>query len=154
LIVACAAPAQNEAVPAVRPALPVTTSQGIETGDVDGFAVESVLLGDRSLLVAIADTPDLRSVGLMRVRDMGDLDGMVFVFDAEVAVNFTMRNTLIPLDIAFFDAAGTAVDRFEMVPCQAEPCPEYGAASEFRYALEMPAGTMGELNAGEVLIVG
>lgn len=113
------------------------------TGDVAGFAVDSVLLGERPLLVAIADTPDLRSRGLMGVSDLGDLDGMLFVFDAEVSVAFVMRNTLIPLVIAFFDDDGVEVDRLEMVPCLEEPCPLYGAAAEFRYALEMPAGTMG-----------
>lgn len=103
--------------------------------------------------MAIADTPGLRSRGLMGVSDLGDLDGMLFVFDAEVAADFIMRNTLIPLDIAFFDDDGKEVDRLEMVPCLAEPCPLYGSVGEFRYALEMPAGTMGESITRQHLIL-
>lgn len=123
------------------------------TGDVVGFAVDTVLLGQRPLLVAVADTPELRSRGLMGVSDLGDLDGMLFVFDAEVTVAFVMRNTLIPLDIAFFDAEGVEVDRLEMVPCSKEPCRLYGAAAGFRYALEMPAGTMGEAAEPQRLVL-
>jgi uncharacterized protein len=123
------------------------------TGDVVGFAVDTVLLGQRSLLVAVADTPELRSRGLMGVTNLGDLDGMLFVFDAEVTVDFVMRNTLIPLDIAFFDDDGVEVDRLEMAPCGDERCPLYGAAAGFRYALEMPAGTMGEATTPQRLVL-
>lgn len=131
---------------------PVAT-QPPATGDVVGFAVETVLLGQRPLLVAVADTPELRSRGLMEVGDLGDLDGMLFVFDAEVTVDFVMRNTLIPLEIAFFDDDGVEVDRLEMIPCGEEPCPLYGAAAGFRYALEMPAGTMGEATTPQRLVL-
>lgn len=124
------------------------------TGDVVGFAVDTVVLGGRPLFVAIADTPGLRSRGLMDVIDLGDLDGMLFVFEGEVDVDFVMRDTLIPLDILFFDDAGVEIDRLEMVPCREEPCPLYGAVAGFRYALEVPAGTMGEATAPQRLILG
>lgn len=156
MIVACGGPAGP--VETSTPPSPITTLSGSAspgpvtdpppaTGDVAGFAVETVLLGGRPLLVAVADTPDLRARGLMEVRDLGDLDGMLFVFDAEVSVDFVMRNTVIPLDIAFFDEDGVEVGRVEMVPCREEPCPLYGAGAGFRYALEMPAGTIGESSA-------
>ena len=154
MIVACGGPAGP--VPITEQSGSVTTlvtTPPPATGHVAGFAVETVRLGGRSLFVAVADTPDLRSRGLMGVSDLGDLDGMLFVFDSEVAVDFVMRNTLIPLDIAFFDGDGVEVDRLEMVPCLAEPCPLYGAASQFRYALEMPAGTMGESTTRQHLIL-
>lgn len=90
----------------------------------------------------------------MQVEDLGDLDGMVFVFDTETETAFTMRNTIVPLDIAFFDRDGRLVDRLGMVPCEVDPCPSYRAKSAFSYALEMPAGTMGEVEAGSVFSVG
>lgn len=83
----------------------------------------------------------------MQVEDLGDLDGMVFLFEADTETAFTMRNTVVPLDIAFFDQEGRLVDRLDMVPCRLDPCPLYRSKGAFSYALEMPAGTMGELDA-------
>jgi uncharacterized membrane protein (UPF0127 family) len=90
--------------------------------------------------VAVADTPVLRFQGLRGIADLGGLDGMLFSFPEDATAAFTMRGTLIPLDIAFFAADGTPVDRLEMVPCNADPCPSYRAAGPYRYALETPAG--------------
>lgn len=106
------------------------------------FARAEATLSGEAISVAVADTPDLRRRGLMGVTDLGDLDGMLFRFDGEVTVAFTMRDTLIPLDIAFFDAAGVEVDRLSMVPCRAEPCPTYRAGAPFSSALEVPAGAL------------
>lgn len=93
-------------------------------------------------MVAWADTPRTRSRGLMGVTYLGDLDGMLFDLGEERPVAFTMRNTLIPLDIVFFDAGGRGVGKLTMVPCEAEPCPTYQVESPARYALEYPAGTL------------
>ena len=71
----------------------------------------------------------------MNVIELGDLDGMLFVFDSEVQVSFTMRDTRIPLDLFFFDAEGLVVAQLAMVPCQADPCPLYQAGEPFAFAL-------------------
>ncbi|MDJ0497689.1 MAG: DUF192 domain-containing protein [Acidimicrobiia bacterium] len=107
-----------------------------------GLETTSVSLDDRQLLVAVADTPALRRTGLMFVEDLGDLDGMLFVFEADTSGGFWMKNTLLPLDIAFFDVQGGFVDGFVMEPCKADPCPTYVPSGSYRYALEMEAGTM------------
>lgn len=132
------------------PAPPTAT---VDVGDVSGFAVTSVDLSGRELLVAVADTSELRQRGLMEVELLGDLDGMVFVFERQTSGAFTMRNTQIDLDIAFFDSDGRLVDQFEMASCAGEPCPTYPAAGGFTYALEMPAGEMGELGSDVVLTI-
>lgn len=108
----------------------------------EGIEVNTVLLDDRELVVAVADTAALRRQGLMYVEDLLDLDGMLFIFDDDNTGGFWMKNTLLSLDIAFFDADGAVVDRFVMDPCTANPCPKYSAAGPYRYALEMAAGTM------------
>lgn len=114
----------------------------ISTGDLSDPDVRSVEVDGRPLQVAWADSPEERRRGLMEVEDLGDLDGMVFEFETERTVSFTMRNTLIPLDIYFFDSDGEAVGTQEMVPCESEPCPSYPADAPVRYALEVPVDSL------------
>ena len=109
---------------------------------VAGFAITTIGLNDLQLLVAVADTPELRRQGLMNVPDLLDLDGMLFVFGDESTGGFWMKDTLIPLDIAFFDGSGAYVDGFAMEPCTTDDCPTYRSGASYRYALEMAAGDM------------
>ncbi len=106
------------------------------------FPVRTITVSGDPWLVAVADTPTRRGQGLMNVTDLGSLDGMLFVFPETVTAAFWMKDTLIPLDIAFFDAAGGFVDRLTMTPCEADPCPTYPAAAPYRYALEAPEGAL------------
>jgi len=111
-------------------------------GPLASSAIDTIQLDGQELLVAIADTAALRRQGLMNVPDLLDLDGMLFVFDVDSTGGFWMRDTLIPLDIAFFDATGAFVDGFLMEPCTTRACPTYRANGPYRYALEMAAGDM------------
>ena len=113
----------------------------VDTGDVIGFDVIQVTLGGEPITVALADESALRSRGLMGVTDLGALDGMLFSWGGEtVSSRFTMRNTLIPLHIVFFDADGAFVSQADMVPCETDDCPTYGAAGPYAFAIEFPAG--------------
>ncbi len=101
-----------------------------------------VRLGGDSITVALADEPALRSRGLMGVTDFGSLDGMLFSWGGDtVSSRFTMRNTLIPLRVVFFDSDGAFVSQADMVPCEVDECPSYGAAGPYAFAIEFPAGT-------------
>lgn len=90
--------------------------------------------------MAVADTAGLRAQGLMGVTDLGERDGMLFVWDEDVSSGFWMKNTLIPLDIAFFRADGVLVDLLSMVPCVTDPCQVYQPSGSYRYALETEVG--------------
>ncbi len=106
----------------------------------EGFGEATISVGGESWPVLVADTPALRHQGLRGVSDLDGRQGMLFVFAGDSGAAFTMEDTLIPLDIAFFDADGALVDRLTMVPCPGLPCPTYSAAGSFRFALETPTG--------------
>lgn len=78
-----------------------------------------------------------RSQGLMHRRAMPQNRGMIFVFPVSAVHCFWMKNTPLPLSIAFLDEKGVIVDIDEMVPeTETSHCPSRPA----RFALEMNAG--------------
>ncbi len=107
------------------------------------------------LCLWVAATGDQRALGLMYVTDLGGPDGMVFRYDAPTTAAFWMKNTVMPLSIAFYDAAGAFLDAFDMAPCTADPCVTYPTPSNFVDAIEVPQGMLAELGLvpGSVLAV-
>ena len=101
-------------------------------------------LATRCLLVA--DTLPLQEQGLMGVTDtgLGGYDGMLFVFDADTTSAFWMKDTLIPLSIAFADHTGSVITTADMVPCPAGSgaCPLTKASGPYRYAVEVASGAL------------
>ncbi|RPI22311.1 MAG: hypothetical protein EHM57_05495, partial [Actinobacteria bacterium] len=69
------------------------------------------------------------------------------------ASGFWMKNTLLPLDIAFFAGDGSFVDRLTMEPCPGDPCPVYRPSGPYRLAVEVPAGGFDSLTGAEVLTI-
>ena len=112
------------------------------------FARGRVLIdtGDDSVLidVDVAETDEQRAFGLMKRESLPDDEGMLFVFFEDSVSAFTMRNTLIPLSIAFFDLDGEILKILDMEPCEAEPCPSYDPAVTYRGALEVNQGAFDE----------
>lgn len=105
----------------------------------------AVAFGDGSTLaVRVADTPGERESGLMHVMVLPENDGMAFVYDAPSTDTYWMKDTLIPLSIAFVGADGTILAIRDMPPCTAEPCPTYGADGPFTMAVEANLGWFGE----------
>jgi uncharacterized membrane protein (UPF0127 family) len=90
--------------------------------------------------VRVADSADEREHGLMDVSELADDTGMAFVWDEPTTGTFWMKDTRIPLSIAFVDADGLIVTIRDMQPCTAEPCPTYGAASAYVLAIEANLG--------------
>lgn len=104
--------------------------------------------------MALAETGEQRSQGLRGVEGLPEgLDGMLFVFEEARPATFGMRETLIPLDIWWFDGNGRLLGSTEMEPCPSEPCPNYGSPGEVAWALETPAGQI-EFSPGDTLTVG
>ncbi len=100
----------------------------------------------RCLLAARTESEQIR--GLMQVRDpsLDGHDGMVFLFTSSQRTGFWMRNTPMPLSLAYFDRAGHVVSTTDMTPCADTPsCPQYRPAGPYWSALEVPRGRLGRL---------
>jgi uncharacterized membrane protein (UPF0127 family) len=78
-----------------------------------------------------------RELGLMMRERLGPNEGMLFVFDEKRAYCFWMRNTLLPLSIAFLDDEGRIVNIADMAPRTED---SHCAAQPVRFALEMEQG--------------
>ena len=87
----------------------------------------------------------------MGVTDLADLDGMLFVWPELTTSSFWMKDTLIPLDIAFFGADRRWVNNLTMPTCLDSECPDYFAGGEYLYAVEVPATGFAALTAAAVL---
>jgi len=85
----------------------------------------------------VAAEMSTRSQGLMFRKSLAQNAGMVFVFDEEALHCMWMKNTLIPLSVAFLDARGTIINIENMAP-QTEDT--HCAKRPARYALEMDRG--------------
>jgi len=109
------------------------------------FPTETIALTGRestriTVEAEIADEPSEHERGLMGRTVLPEGTGMLFVFGEERTLSFWMKNTLIPLDIIFFDADGAFVSGMTMTPCEEDPCPVYASSEPASMALEVPSG--------------
>lgn len=110
------------------------TTAELRTVTIDASGGEEV-----KLQVEIADSPAEQAEGLMNREKLGENRGMLFVFPSEEVRSFWMKNTLIPLSIAYMDSEGRIIDIQEMKALDDEP-PHYVSAEPAKYALEVNKG--------------
>lgn len=96
-----------------------------------------LLINGQKLQVEYADTWDLRARGLMHRTELCQQCGMLFKFDRERLISMWMKNTFIPLDVAFFKQNGEIVDIKQMQP---EDLTSVPSSRPVLYALEMNEG--------------
>lgn len=97
-----------------------------------------LVVGGQHIQVEVAATPAARQRGLMGRTHLAPDSGMLFVFDAPGRHCFWMRDTPLPLAIAFIDTQGRVVHRTDMPPrSDTLHCPP----TEVRYALEIAQGS-------------
>ena len=93
--------------------------------------------GMHNISAEVAQTPGQREVGLMYRKSMPATDGMLFVFEQPAVQCFWMRNTLLPLSIAFLADDGTVVNIDDMKPMTEN---SHCSQKPVRYVLEMNQG--------------
>ena len=96
--------------------------------------------GEVTVDVEIADSASEREVGLMNRESLPEDAGMIFLFDGEQRGGFWMKDTLVPLSIAFVGGDDHIVRILDMDPCRADPCPIYNPGVGYKSALEVNQG--------------
>jgi hypothetical protein len=107
------------------------------------FSVTTLNIGINVIRAEVASTPQQREQGLMFREKLGQNEGMVFVFDQPQQVCMWMKNTLIPLSVAFIDEDGKIVNVEEMKP---QTLDSHCAKKKVPFALEMPPGWFKQKN--------
>jgi uncharacterized protein len=135
-------------VPLMLAALALASCGG--NGDDGGSRVViATSTGDVAVQVEVADDEDERARGLMGRTELEEDAGMVFVFPGDSRGPFWMKDTLIPLSIAFYAADGRIVRILDMEPCREDPCPLYDPEAAYRGALEVNQGAFDGWNVRE-----
>jgi len=93
---------------------------------------------DAHIFAEVVSRPEDRALGLMFRRSLAPDSGMLFVFDADDFQRFWMKNTLIPLSIAYITRDSLITDILEMAPL--DTTTPYISSKPVRYALEMNSG--------------
>ena len=117
-----------------------------------------VSINDVSYLVELADDDNERAMGLMYRKEMSDNEGMLFIFPDSQMRAFWMKNTLIPLDILYFDDNKKLINISENTPpCKntSTRCPNYPSTKPAKYVLEINAGLSAKhkFKSGDEMII-
>jgi uncharacterized membrane protein (UPF0127 family) len=118
-----------------RVTIPGFDEVGVEVTNQAGEVVESCLL--------LAAAAEQYTQGLMSVTDLGDYAGMLFDFpDGERDGAFWMRDTALPLSIAYLDEDGGIVSTADMDPCLdlGDQCPSYPPEGPYADTVEVAQG--------------
>lgn len=125
------------ALAACRPATPV---EGLPRGtlSIEGNS------GPVQVDVSIAETRETKARGLMGVEEIDPDTGMLFLQDEPARISFWMKDTLIPLSIAFWGPDQRIATILDMEPCRTSTCPTYDPEIEWVGALEVNQGFFAE----------
>lgn len=103
----------------------------------------------------IADTVELRKQGLSGRKELGDYQGMLFIFDSEGDYSFWMKDMFLSLDLIYIDETSYIVEIFEDIqPCIEEECVSFMPTVPFKYVLEVNGGfaKLNRVNIGNAVL--
>ena len=118
------------------------------------LSFKKITVGKTPLRVEVADTLEKQERGLMFRQSMPENEGMIFVYKEPQEMSFWMRNTFIPLDIAFVGADGVILNIH-----QAKPLDEsilYRSAGAAKYVIETNQGWFSShgIRPGDKVVIG
>ena len=120
-------------------------SEGASGADLSGFPKARILVNGVEFEVYLATTVAQQAEGLMNAAEDhllplpdGTPRGMLFIFPTEAIRSFWMRDTEVPLDLAYARADGTIAEIHQLVPLDETPVP---SGEPVQYALEALEGT-------------
>ena len=121
----------------------------------DSLRTVNAKLAGQEVTLEVADNSFLQSIGLSGREYLEENHGMIFVYEEEIEnLTFWMKDTLIPLDMIFFNGDFKVVYIIENVPiCEQDLCPEYTSPQKAQYVVELNAGWVEEygLEKGDVI---
>ena len=115
----------------------VASAEAVFSCPKDLFSTTITVNGHR-IVAEVAATPAARRCGLSRRSELAENRGMLFIYPARGILSFWMKDTLIPLSIAFIDDAGRILSIQKMVPFGTEA--RYRSPGPVRYAIEVNQG--------------
>ncbi len=115
---------------------------------------KKIIVGKTPLRVEVAATPEKQERGLMFRQSLPEDEGMLFVFKEPQELTFWMRNTLIPLDIAFVSADGVILNIHQAKPL--DESIQYRSAGSAKYVIETNQGWFARhgIQPGDRVILG
>lgn len=122
------------------PALVSCSDKALPVERLTFLATDGVII---PIDVEIAISQEEQAQGLMGRKHLADGRGMLFWYRADTRMHFWMKNTLIPLSIAFIDSTGTIQEIYEMKPLSLKTI---SSKNSVRYALEVPLGWFDRMN--------
>ncbi len=132
--------AKRTVYPAVLVILLVGTTcmpANAESNASDNSELVELPVADHTFFVEIADTDESRARGLMNRDSLPEDHGMLFVFERDQRLSFWMKDTSIPLSIAYITSDGTIREIYDMEPYDLTPV---SSRRSVRYALEVNQG--------------
>ena len=99
---------------------------------------KTLTVGSKSVTAEVADDNQERMTGLMFRKELKPDSGMLFVMPRPDKASFWMRNTVIPLSIAYISPEGRILEIHEMKALDETPVPSH--FNNIAYALEMEKG--------------
>jgi hypothetical protein len=128
----CASGCQKENATAVP------TVASVEESAQPKLPVTKLFVGNQEIDSEVAVTERQLAKGMMFRKEMGEKEGMLFVFSFPHRASFYMRNTILPLSCAYIDADGAILEIHDMKPLEEKPIT--AATDQIQYVLETAQG--------------